>query len=100
MRADDGDDDDWYEDPPPDALVGGPPSVEDDSELSGILADMACGALKLGMLLSEADEGRWRANQPRLQTFLSLVQQLPTGPRPQRRVGFRVDIARNRRRRR
>lgn len=87
-----------YEEPAPDALVGGPPATEDDSELSGILADLACATLKLGMLLAEADEDRWAATRGRLGTFLSLVQQLPDKPRPQRRVGFRVQLPKAKRR--
>lgn len=88
-----GDDDDgeWYEDPPPEALTGSAPS-DTDSELAGLLAEMACGALKLGLLLSECNESEWRANLHRLGLFASLVKQLPTKPRPGRRMGFAVQV--------
>jgi hypothetical protein len=99
VRAGDGDDDwEWVEDPPPEPLTGGPPGDVDDSELSGLLGEMACGALKLGMLLSEADEDRWRAVSGRLQTFIDLVRQLPDRPRARRQVGFRVTVRKPRRR--
>jgi hypothetical protein len=86
----------YFEDPPAEPLTGGPPATEDDSELAGVLGDMCCGALKLGMLLAEADEDRWGSVAERLRLFRSLVDQLPVAPRPRRRVGFRVRVRRRR----
>lgn len=81
----------YFEESPPEALTGSAPS-DTDSELAGLLAEMACGALKLGLLLSECNESEWRANLHRLGLFASLVKQLPTKPRPGRRMGFAVQV--------
>ena len=86
----------WVEQDAAEALTGSAPGTDTDDELAGILADMACGALKLGMLLAECDEDRWRSVRARLDLFRNLVNQLPTGANPRRRIGFRPVIDRNR----
>lgn len=76
--------------PEVEALPGGVAGSGGPDVLAELLLDMSAGALKACVLLGESDDEDWKSIGPRLSTFLSLVQQFPTGPRPRRRMGFQV----------
>jgi hypothetical protein len=82
--------DDDIEDPPTEALPGSA-SPGGESELAqGLL--LLCGEiLKMGVLLTEADEEAWKSIHHRYTAFRSLVAGLPSGPTPRRKVGFKVE---------
>jgi hypothetical protein len=79
---------DETEDAPVEALSGSVAGSGGADELSGLLLELTVAAVKAAVLLSEADEDDWRAVSGRLNSFLSVVEGLPTSPRPRRRVGF------------
>ncbi len=83
-------DEEWdWEDPLPDPLVGSPPARCEDPT-ADLLVDLVGDVARLHVLLEGADEDEWRGFARRLQQFRSLVDNLPTGPRSRRRVGFRT----------
>lgn len=71
-------------------LPGGVAGSGGPDELASLLLEMTCAATKAAVLLAEADDEDWKSVGGRLATFLLLVQQFPTSPRPRRRVGFQV----------
>lgn len=76
------------EDAPVEALPGAVAGSGGPEELAAGLLEMAAQGLKIAVLLAEADEDDWRAISGRLDTFLGIVGQFPTKPKPRRRVGF------------
>lgn len=66
-------------------------------ELSALLLEMSALAFRAAVLLAEADDEDWKSIGGRLHAFMNVVQQFPSGPRPRRRVGFRTEAVKPKR---
>lgn len=87
MRPRSGDDDTEDLEYVPDAVTGVAATGGQD-ELAAVLLALSGEITKLCVLLQECGDDEFRAIQPRLDLFRSLVAQLPTKPKPRRRIGF------------
>lgn len=92
-------DDDFWDDEDPSivALQGGPAGSAGADELSSLVLEMLCAVTKLQILLIEADEDDFKVVAPRLGALVQSVARLSMTPKPRRRVGFKVPVAKKRR---